>query len=177
MQTCIEKTSTTVWPRSALSFSVDSARSEADEAATGNSPPTAETSCRQASPILKSSSSRDSSSNRLEKTGVGSRSKLNCRFVAISMSVVLQHSAGFADTSESRDVDPEGLTSKSEDGLCNDQEKEERVGRAALGNSEQNSACNRSHPSSCSNLDLEKNHDAFSALTRHHAIWIVAVEN
>lgn len=33
------KTRTVVWPRRARSFSLDSARSEADAAATGNSPP------------------------------------------------------------------------------------------------------------------------------------------
>ena len=38
-RTCIENTSTVVWPRSERSFSLDSARSEADAAATGNSPP------------------------------------------------------------------------------------------------------------------------------------------
>ena len=39
MPTCMEKTKTVVCPRSPFSSSVDSARSAADAAATGNSPP------------------------------------------------------------------------------------------------------------------------------------------
>lgn len=39
MRACMAKTRTVVWPRLERSLSLDSARSEADAAATGNSPP------------------------------------------------------------------------------------------------------------------------------------------